>query len=82
MAYNGWSNYETWAAKLWMDNEEGAYNLYRDKAQRYADKKRRFTAASARAVCEAAFGEMTGDGVHFSNSRIEWGRIAEAMREP
>lgn len=25
MAYNGWKNYETWAVKLWMDNDEGEY---------------------------------------------------------
>ena len=25
MSYNGWTNYETWAVKLWMDNEEGSY---------------------------------------------------------
>jgi len=23
--YNGWTNYQTWAVKLWMDNDEGAY---------------------------------------------------------
>lgn len=22
--YNGWSNYETWATALWLDNEEGS----------------------------------------------------------
>lgn len=23
--YNGWTNYETWATALWIDNEEGSY---------------------------------------------------------
>lgn len=32
MAYNGWSNYETWAVKLWLDNDEGAYHMVRDHA--------------------------------------------------
>lgn len=27
--YNGWHNYETWAVKLWIDNEEGQYNRWR-----------------------------------------------------
>lgn len=31
--YNGWTNYETWNVKLWMDNEEGSYNHWQDKAQ-------------------------------------------------
>lgn len=31
--YNGWSNYETWVVKLWMDNEEGSYNYWRDATE-------------------------------------------------
>ena len=23
--YNGWTNYETWNVKLWLDNEQGTY---------------------------------------------------------
>ncbi len=26
MAYNGWSNYETWNVALWIDNEQGSYS--------------------------------------------------------
>ena len=25
--YNGWTNYETWNYKLWLDNDEKGYNL-------------------------------------------------------
>lgn len=28
--YNGWTNYETWAVKLWIDNEKGSYNYWRE----------------------------------------------------
>jgi hypothetical protein len=28
--YNGWTNYETWAVKLWMDNDRGSYNYWRE----------------------------------------------------
>jgi hypothetical protein len=31
--YNGWTNYETWLVKLWMDNEEGSSSFWNDVAQ-------------------------------------------------
>jgi len=31
--YNGWTNYETWAVKLWMDNEEPSYRYWRERAE-------------------------------------------------
>jgi hypothetical protein len=32
-AYNGWSNYETWVVKLWMDNSEGDYNYWQEQTE-------------------------------------------------
>lgn len=31
--YNGWTNYETWVTKLWMDNEEDSYLMGQELAQ-------------------------------------------------
>lgn len=31
--YNGWTNYETWLVKLWMDNDEGSQNHWKEKAE-------------------------------------------------
>ena len=31
--YNGWTNYETWNVALWIDNEQGSYSYWRDRAR-------------------------------------------------
>ena len=31
--YNGWSNYETWNFKLWLDNDKFSYNRARELAK-------------------------------------------------
>ena len=31
--YNGWTNYETWVTKLWMDNDQASYNYFNDLAR-------------------------------------------------
>ena len=31
--YNGWHNYETWCVKLWIDNEEGSYRYWQERAE-------------------------------------------------
>ena len=31
--YNGWTNYETWLVNLWMDNEQGSQDYYREQAR-------------------------------------------------
>jgi len=36
--YNGWTNYETWNVKLWMDNAEGSYRCSQEQAQSAYDE--------------------------------------------
>ena len=31
--YNGWTNYETWLVNLWMDNEQGSHEYWREVAE-------------------------------------------------
>ena len=32
--YNGWSNYETWNFKLWLDNDQDVYNYIIDEIKK------------------------------------------------
>jgi hypothetical protein len=45
--YNGWTNYETWLVKLWIDNDEGSYHYWTERArevyERFADADETFT---------------------------------------
>lgn len=36
--YNGWTNYETWAVNLWLDNDEGSQDFWREQAQECWDE--------------------------------------------
>jgi hypothetical protein len=31
--YNGWRNYETWLTNLWLTNDQGTYEYWRDMAR-------------------------------------------------
>lgn len=31
--YNGWTNYETWNVKLWIDNNQGDYEYWREQTR-------------------------------------------------
>ena len=30
--YNGWTNYETWLVNMWIDNDEGSSDMWRERA--------------------------------------------------
>jgi hypothetical protein len=36
--YQGWSNYETWAVSLWLDNEQTSYTYWREEAARHREE--------------------------------------------
>ena len=35
--YNGWFNYETWLVNLWMDNDQGSHEMWREHARESID---------------------------------------------
>jgi len=89
--YNGWFNYETWLAKLWMDNEEGTYNYWNENAQEVYDNSeadRTFTRDERAALdlaerlkdeFEQQQPEVTGfwaDMINAAMSEVNWHEIA------
>tara|TARA_R100001198_G_C5148787_1_gene159202 strand:- start:168 stop:503 length:336 start_codon:yes stop_codon:yes gene_type:complete len=37
--YNGWSNYETWNFKLWLDNDESVHNYIMGQIKKISSQK-------------------------------------------
>ena len=77
--YNGWSNYETWNAALWIGNDEFLYNTakacvtYREGLESVWD---RFSRCMNN--CENF---TTGDGVRWDDSNIDVNEMNEMLWE-
>lgn len=84
--YNGWTNYETWAVKLWMDNDEGEYNYWKEYA---IDKGRADLASVLKEYHEDQASEMfclaTGTLYHdlmtAALGSVNWYEIADTFLE-
>lgn len=87
--YNGWSNYETWNVKLWMDNDQGEYNYWRDRVQELwesNDHDKNSTASDLAKELEAYHDdnmpEVSGtyaDLLGAALSEVDWREIAESL---
>ncbi len=89
--YNGWTNYETWLVKLWMDNDQGSYEYWKEEAQNaYASAVagevlgRDMVAVSAlRDTLQASFEEQWQDvmgaaGKHVHMASAVWADLMNA----
>jgi hypothetical protein len=87
--YNGWTNYETWVVKLWIDNEEGSYNYWREIAGEAAVsctklQAIRNVADALKEQHEEDAPEVQGvfaDLISAAMSEVNWYEIAENMVE-
>ena len=87
--YNGWSNYETWNVKLWIDNEQGDYEYWRERTQdlwESNDHDKADTAGDLSKELESYFDEnkpeVSGtyaDLLGAALSEVDWYEIAEEM---
>ena len=93
--HQGHANYETWAVKLWLDNEEGSYNYWRDQTRAILDDPPRgdFYITSERKTVhtladelkawhEEAMPDLEGfasDLLNAALSEVDWDEMAESM---
>jgi hypothetical protein len=65
--YNGWANRETWAVRLWLDNDQGIYYSAQDAARGAIEELHR----------ELGNRDLGADGL----ARTEARRIGDAIRD-
>ena len=86
---NGWSNYETWVVKLWLDNEEGSYHYWREQTQELwfstrqdKDDTIRELAQQLKSEHESNTPETVGvyaDLLNAALAEVDWHEIAESL---
>jgi hypothetical protein len=64
MEYNGWSNRETWALNLWLSNDQGLYEMTRERVaeavnNRSLDRSDAWYASLAGETVKAFWEELT-----------------------
>jgi hypothetical protein len=76
MSYNGWKNYETWNVALWMNNDEGLYELVQIVANMEGDYD-----AFASIMLNDYGMEATPDGVKWDDPRLDIRALTETIHE-
>ena len=69
--YNGWTNYETWNAALWLGSDQGLYEITR-RAMDYNHLLEIFECYGI---------ERTGDGVRWDDPKINKVEMDETIEE-
>ena len=76
---NGWANYETWNASLWIGNDEFLYNTAKACVEFAAPGEAPYTKfIRCMTNCEST---KTGDGVAWDDAAINQDEMNEMMAE-
>ena len=81
--YNGWANYETWNASLWINNDEFLYNTAKACVD-YCDENETPWDKFQRCMMEGQIGrylKKTGDGVMWNNPKIDASEMNDSLYE-
>src|SRR4051812_8317451 len=82
--YNGWTNYETWVVRLWLDNEEPSYRYWTEQARHWHGRE-----GAACSLARQLQGELTeaspvteptvySDLMNAALDEVNWLEIAES----
>ena len=81
--YNGWANYETWNAFLWIGNDEFLYNTAKACVTYVGDNETPWD-KFVRCMTEGQIGRFigaTGDGIRWDDPAIDADEMNDAMVE-
>ena len=81
--YNGWTNYETWNAALWIGNDEFLYNTAKACVEFCGDNETPWD-KFVRSMTHGQIGRYlveTGDGVRWDDEAINEEEMIEMMTE-
>jgi len=81
--YNGWANYETWNASLWIGNDEFLYNTAK-ACVKFCSEDETPWDKFVRCMTDGQIGRFigaTGDGVKWNDSAIDADEMNEMMEE-
>ena len=81
MEYNGWTNWETWNFKLWLDNDEGLYNLINKTATVLVHHKKTFAKALKMVADEVVGTELCLDLKKENIPDINFNEISDYILE-
>ena len=82
--YNGWTNYETWAVALWIDNEQGTYlyarELLEDKALDTGDAAEALKGWIVNEMAPDLGASMFADLLGAALSSVNWQEISKHIK--
>lgn len=59
--YNGWTNYETWAVAIWIDNDQGSSEHWNERAQEAYDDAEAGKSYASQTRMDAAKGALAAE---------------------
>jgi hypothetical protein len=82
-AYNGWTNYPTWAVALWVDNDEGLTEERDALVQNYHDDAYELSVHLREWVeqlLDSEGGSLQSDLLGFAVAYVDWDDLARSWR--